>query len=423
MLLPGSDGHGCAVPDAASDVSCGGDSFARLSAAAPALACAIGNDPRILDEAADRALPATANSGEHLQAWYDICRRGRHRIAARLLLGELNAAEAARACSDLVDAALSDIMRVCAADFVATHGRVRKGRHAVVAIGRLGARELTSNSDLDLLLLYDYHGHAAMSDGPQSLPASQYYVRLAQRLIAALSANFGEGPLFAVDFRLRPWGRKGPIATRIASLRDYFAAEAWTFEAMALTRARVVAASPGFDAEAETALRAAIVAVGERANVRADAAAMRRMVQREKASRRVFDIKCVAGGLMDIDFVVHALALEHVAAFDGVPMHDMSIAIRTLAAIGALSRADAAVLGSAHGLYQTVIQHLRIVLPAPHNARAMPDAFAALLARASGCADIGELERRLRAAQRAVRQVFERVLGKPQRACGEREAA
>ena len=126
---------------------------------------------------------------------------------------------------------------------------------------------------------------------------------------------------------------------------------------------------------------------------------------------------------MDIDFVVHALALEHVAAFDGVPMHDMSIAIRTLAAIGALSRADAAVLGSAHGLYQTVIQHLRIVLPAPHNARAMPDAFAALLARASGCADIGELERRLRAAQRAVRQVFERVLGKPQRACGEPEAA
>ena len=154
------------------------------------------------------------------------------------------------------------------------------------------ARALTFNSDLDLLLLYDYHGRAAMSDGPQPLPACQYYVRLTQLLIAALSCNFGDGPLFAVDFRLRPWGRKGPIATRVASLRDYFATEAWTFEAMALTRARVVTASPGFDKEVEAALRAAIRAVGTRADVRADAAAMRRMVQREKASRRVFDIKC-----------------------------------------------------------------------------------------------------------------------------------
>jgi len=284
------------------------------------------------------------------------------------------------------------------------------------------ARALTFNSDLDLLLLYDYHGRAAMSDGPQPLPACQYYVRLTQRLIAALSCNFGDGPLFAVDFRLRPWGRKGPIATRVASLRDYFATEAWTFEAMALTRARVVTASPGFDKEVEAALRAAIRAVGTRADVRADAAAMRRMVQREKASRRVWDVKCVAGGLMDIDFVVHALALEHLAAFDGIAMHDMAAAIHTLTAVGALARADAAVLTSAHALYQTAIQHLRIA-PEPCNARAMPDAFAAILARACGCADIGALERRLRAAQRAVRQVFERVLGRSQRACTRREAA
>ena len=396
MLLPGSDGRGLAVPERV-DAACERDG---LFAAAPALARAIGDDPRILHEGADRAPPATANSGDHLHAWYDICRHGRHRIAARLLLGELNASEAARAYSDLADAALADIMRACAADFVATHGRVRKGRHAVVAIGRLGARALTFNSDLDLLLLYDYHGRAAMSDGPQPLPACQYYVRLAQRLIAALSCNFGEGPLFAVDFRLRPWGRKGPIATRIASLRDYFASEAWTFEAMALTRARVVTASPGFDAEVDAALRAAISAVALRADIRHDAAAMRRMVQREKASRRVWDVKCVAGGLMDIDFVVHALALEHVAAFDGAPMHDMTAAIRTLTAAGALARADAATLTAALALYQTAIQHLRIALPEPCNARAMPDAFAAILARACGCADIGELERRLRAAQR-----------------------
>jgi glutamate-ammonia-ligase adenylyltransferase len=405
MLLPGSDRH---EPGVAAEA--GRALFARLSAAAPALARAIGGDPRMLHEAADRARPAT-DSGDRLHAWYDICRRGRHRIAARLLLGELSAGEAARAFSELADEALADIMGACAADFAATHGRVRTGRHAVVAIGRLGAHTLTFNSDLDLLLLYEEDGRAALSDGSQPLPACQYYVRLAQRLIAALSCNFGEGPLFAVDFRLRPWGRKGPIATRVASLRDYFASEAWTFEAMALTRARVVAASPGFDAEVETALRAAIRAVGVRADVRADAAAMRRMVQREKASRRVWDIKCVAGGLMDIDFVVHALAIEHVAAFDGAPMHEMTAVIRKLTAVDALARADAAALASAHALYQTAIQHLRIAQPEPCNTRAMPAAFAAILASACGCADIGELERRLRAVQRDVRRIVDTALG------------
>jgi glutamate-ammonia-ligase adenylyltransferase len=411
MLLSGSDRHEIALPDAAESAAAD-DLFARLSAVAPALARAIGDDPRILHEDAQRRPPA--GSSDRLHAWYDICRRGRHGIAARLLLGELDAAQAARASSDLADAALADIMDLCAAEFAAAHGRVRRGRHALVAIGRLGARALTFNSDLDLLLLYDCHDDA-VSDGRQPLPASQYYVRLAQRLIAALSRNFGDGPLFAVDFRLRPWGRKGPIATRVASLRDYFAAEAWTFEAMALTRARVVTASPGFTAAVEAALRAAIGAVGARAEVRADAVAMRRMVQREKASRRVWDIKCVAGGLMDIDFVVHALAIEHVAAFDGVAMHDMTAVIRTLTAVGALARADAAMLAAALTLYQTAIQHLRIVMSEPCNVRAMPGMFAAILAQACGCAGIGELERCLRAAQGDVRGIVDAIL-RPQSA-------
>jgi glutamate-ammonia-ligase adenylyltransferase len=432
VLLSGPEGRDPAF--AARSDACA-DSHERafsawLRAVAPALAATIGADPDGLAHLrADEDAPALTSlhlvnvaREERLRAWYQACRRGRHLTAIRLLRGDIDAAQAARAYSDLADAALADIMAACAAEFAAMHGHVRGGRHALVAIGRLGARELTLKSDLDLLLLYDCDDSAAVSDGAQPLPAGQYYTRLTQRLIASASCSFGDGPLFAVDFRMRPWGSKGPIATRVASLREYFAAEAWSFEAMALTRARVVAASRGFGVEVEGALRDAIMAVRARMDLRAGALDMRRRVQREKASRRVWDIKCVAGGLMDIDFIVHTLAIEHAEAFEDVAMHDMAVACRTLARVGALSRVDAVALVWALDLYQTAIQHLRVALPAPYDARTMPDAFAALLARASGAADIRDLESRLREAQRAVRQIFEATLGKS-RASGRRAAA
>jgi glutamate-ammonia-ligase adenylyltransferase len=416
-----------ARPGSHADV--GDHSIAWLEAVAPVLAAAIKHEPDggthlNAAEASVVAVgqPAPADGDARLRGWYRAMRHGRHSTALRLLRGEIDAAQAARSHSDLADAALADILQGCAAEFAAAHGHVRDGRHALVALGRLGARELTFQSDHDLLLLYDYDDGAVISDGPRPLPAGQYYIRFAQRLIAELSCNFGAGPLFAIDFRLRPWGSKGPIATRLTSLRDYFAAEAWSFEAMALTRARVVAASPNFGAAVDATLRDAIVAARARLSIRADAIEMRRMVQREKASRRVWDIKCVAGGLMDIDFIVHTLAIEHVEAFADVPMHEMAIACRALARVGALSRQDIVTLAWALELYQTAIQHLRVALPAACDARDMPEAFGAILARASGSANIRELESRLRDAQRAVRQIFDATLARPRSATRRRAA-
>ena len=257
---------------------------------------------------------------------------------------------------------------------------------------------------------------------PQPLTGCQYYGRLAHRLIAALTCNYGEGPLFEVDFRLRPWGSKGPIATHVETLRGYFATEAWTFEAMALTRARVVAGSPGFAAEVEAAIRQAMRKAAARHNVRADVAAMRKLVQREKASRRVWDIKCVAGGLMDVDFIVHGLALEHVHAFAGRPMNDTAGAIAMLAGLGALSPEDARTLSEVLALYQAASHVLRIAaVPDP---RRMPPELMPILARATGTSDIVALEGRLREAQREVRRIFEAAICvSTARLCARRRAA
>ena len=111
-------------------------------------------------------------------------------------------------------------------------------------MGKLGSREMTASSDLDLIVIYDAEG-AEASEGRRPLPTTVYYARLTQALIAALSAPMSEGILYKVDMRLRPSGRPGPIATALAAFRRYQAEEAWTWEHLALTRARVVAGAGG----------------------------------------------------------------------------------------------------------------------------------------------------------------------------------
>ena len=384
--------------------------------AAPRLAAFTAERPHLLDHV-DRdltgvldddfahvlqAIAATrVTTGDHLARTYRCYRQQKHLANLAFLLGWLPVRHAGRVYATLAEHVLRSISEVCEEEFVAAHGRVCGGRHAIVALGKLGSRELSATSDLDLMLVYDFDAQAPVSDGPQPLTGCQYYVRLTQRLIAALTCNFGDGPMFELDFRLRPWGQKGPIATHIETLQCYFAGEAWTYEAMALTRARVVTASPGFASAVTEALREAIGTTVTRRDVRGDVAEMRRLVQREKGSRRVWDIKCAAGGLMDIDFIVQGLALDHIAAFDETDMADTATMVAALAHARVLATTDARTLTDAFGLYQAALHLLRIAaVPDP---RKMPAALAAILARATGSADLAALEARLRVTQRAVR--------------------
>ena len=118
-------------------------------------------------------------------------------------------------------------------------------------MGRLGSREMTASSDLDLILLYDYDHEHPDSDGERALHGAQYFARLTQRLISAFTTRTNYGVLYDVDMRLRPSGRAGPLASRINSFADYQEREAWTWEHMALTRARVIASSPEFSESIE----------------------------------------------------------------------------------------------------------------------------------------------------------------------------
>jgi glutamate-ammonia-ligase adenylyltransferase len=175
-------------------------------------------------------------------------------------------------------------------------------------MGSLGAGRLHAQSDLDLIVIYDA-GDTAISTGPRPLEPRSYFARLSQALITALTARMAEGRLYDVDMRLRPSGRTGPVATSLAAFVQYQATEAWTWEHLALTRARVVAGDAALGAEVEAERRAVLRAKGPGPAVRSDVAAMRARIAGARPSTGRLDVKAGAGRLMEIELAAQMQAL------------------------------------------------------------------------------------------------------------------
>ena len=239
--------------------------------------------------------------------------RERHfRIGVHLLRGIAEPEEAAAAYSAVAEAVLGALWPVVIADFATRHGPPPGAGAVVVAMGKLGSREMTVSSDLDLLVIYDAEGEEA-SDGRRPLPVTVYYARLTQALISALSAPTSEGVLYKVDMRLRPSGRSGPVATSLAAFRRYQAEEAWTWEHLALTRARVVAGPADLGEEVAAAIAAVLAHPHDAAKVLADAADMRRRLAEahEAAAADPWEVKLGPGRMMDIELLAQTGALLH----------------------------------------------------------------------------------------------------------------
>ena len=203
-------------------------------------------------------------------------------IGARILSGSVAAEQAGEVFADLADVLIRALHARVEHDFVAAHGRIRGQETAIVALGRLGAREMTASSDLDLIVIYDFDAEHPTSDGKRPLYGAQYFARLTQRLISALTVQTNYGVLYHVDMRLRPSGRSGPLATQIGGFISYQEREAWTWEHMALTRARVVSASPAFAAQVEAAIYDVLCRTRDAPLIAADVVEMRAAIAKEK---------------------------------------------------------------------------------------------------------------------------------------------
>jgi glutamate-ammonia-ligase adenylyltransferase len=333
-------------------------------------------------------------------------------IGVRIVSGTVTARQAGEAFARLADAVIRAVHRAVAENFAASYGHMRGEQTAVLAMGKLGGCEMTATSDLDLILIYDFDQQHPESDGKRPLYGAQYFARLTQRLINSLTAQTNYGALYRVDMRLRPSGRAGPVATQIGSFTSYQESEAWTWEHMALTRARVVSASPGFGERVEKVIRDVLQRPRDARLIAGDVVEMRAAVAKEKGDRERWDLKYAAGGLIDIEFIAQYLQLVH--AHEQPDILDTSTArvLDKAWALRVLPVEDAEVLRPAVQLYHDLTQILRLCLAGPFDAKTAGAGLLRLLARAADVPDFAALDATLIETQAKVRASFVRILGK-----------
>jgi glutamate-ammonia-ligase adenylyltransferase len=331
-------------------------------------------------------------------------------IGVRVLTGSISAAQAGGAYALVAERMIAAMQAEAEREMARSHGRVPGGAMAVVAMGKLGGREMTAASDLDLIVVYDFDPDAAPSEGLKPLAPIHYYTRLTQRLISALASQTAEGNLYEVDMRLRPSGQKGPVATQLSGFTHYQQHEAWTWEHLALTRARVVSGPPALRAAVEQAIRAALARQRDPARTAKDVRDMRALMEKEKGARDIWELKHVRGGLVDLEFIAQYLQLVHAHAHPEVLSTNTVDALVNLERAGLLPAACADVLLPAARLFGNLTQVLRLCLEGPFVAGTAADGLKALLVRAGEAPDFARLEADLAARQAAVAALFNDIV-------------
>jgi len=401
--------------------------IANICGSAPRLADHLARAPGVLDVLLDPGflgelpsrqeldrlladqLTRTADYESALDAARRFAKEQAFRVGVQIIEGNLAANESGPAFAAIAESVIAGLLGAVERALAAQAGHVRGGAFAVIAMGKLGGREMTAGSDLDLIFVYDAPDGVETSDGAKPLPVSLYYGRLAQRLIAALTVPTAEGVLYDVDMRLRPTGNKGPVAVSLESLSRYHAGEAWTWERMALTRARVIAAPAGFRASVEAAIRATLTAGGTGALVK-DAREMRAKLAAQFPGKNAWDLKFAPGGLVDIEFVAQTLQLREAERAPSVLDTNTVGALQALGVAGALDAASVATLTAAAKLEQALTQVLRIALDGTLDPETATPGLKALLARAGGAKGFEALQERLAKTQSRVRAVFEKIV-------------
>jgi len=358
--------------------------LALILSHAATLADSLARRPELIDGLIDASalgpvgdvasLAGEMRGGSDYQAQLDHVRRvvGEKRFAlgTQIVAGVSDPLEVGAGYARVAEAAIDVLATATIAEFVAAHGIVPASELVILAFGRLGGGVLTHASDLDLVYIFtgDYR---AESDGAKPLGAVLYYNRLAQRVTSALSAATAFGPLYEIDTRLRPSGTQGPLSVSLDGFARYQRESAWTWEHMALTRARPVFGSPQARAEVSGVIDAVLRGERPERDVAAEARGMRADMAKHKPPTGPLDAKLLPGGLVDLEFAVHILQLTHRAGFDT----DLGRAIAALVGQGVAPTA----LVAAEQFLTRLLVTLRLVAP---DAAIPPPATRALIARA-----------------------------------------
>ena len=362
-------------------------------------------------------LERTLAQADDLQDALDATRRWAQalefRVGMHILLGESDGEAASATLSALAESAIRGLLPRVEAWLARQQGRVAGGSFAVLGLGKLGSKELTIGSDLDLIFVFEAP-EGARSDGEKPLPAETYYARLGQRLVSALTAKTAEGSLYEIDTRLRPSGNLGPVACSIDSFERYQMESAQTWEHQALTRCRVIAGSMALTGRIDGAVRAALARPRDALALAREVRAMRLRIFKEHGSDDPWNLKHARGGLVEAEFLAQFLQLRHAAEHPEI-LTPETIGVFERAAGQSIRSADSRILIRAVCLYRRLQALLRLSLDKAIDPKTAPKGLIEALIRAASIdpeidrpgLDIEGLGETLSSLQREVAELFD----------------
>jgi len=333
-------------------------------------------------------------------------------IGILMLKGVVLPTDASKHLTNIADSALKSIYKRVADNHAERHGTFKYRDIAVIALGKLGGNELTISSDLDLLFIYP-DNIEEFSDGIEPVSQLPYFTRLAQKFISAMTAPTGQGTLYQVDLRLRPSGNAGPIVSSMRSFIDYYRSMAWTWEHMALTRARVIAAQKQFSKTIEQNIKMLLTQERNHRKLLLDVADMRSRIEKNKKSAGLWDVKHARGGIIDIEFITQYLQLKYAHSNSEVLATNTAEAIIRLSDSALLNHSHSEKLLEALALWTQIQGILRLTVGNNYNEHRFSKPIRALLNKTCGSQDFGSLKKRVVDLQRACHAIFIELIEDP----------
>lgn len=403
--------------------------LARIMGTAPGLAETLSRKVHLLDsllepgdddlldpQAALERIAIEQSQAEDHEGELDAARRfaneRKFRIGVDLLEGRIGAHLAGEALSLTADTVLQDLLPRVIRQVAVRHGTVDPAGMAVIAMGKLGGQELAFGSDLDLVFVYDDGQDVQGSDGEAPLSIGPWFTRVSQRYITAISSLTSEGLLYEVDMRLRPSGNSGAVAVPLSAYATYMRQDAWIWELMAATRARVITGPDSLVADLRQVLHEVVTRKQDIEDLRGRVRDMRGKIMAHHGTSDIWSVKHVRGGLVDLEFMVQYLILANANRFPEIVSGNVATALRRLGERDLLQGADTATLVQAHADLQGTQSLLRLCFSGKFNEDAASPDFRILLARLMGTDSFEGVRERLVETQSLIGDVYERIVGR-----------
>ena len=360
---------------------------------------------------------------------HDMFARFRRRELLRIYLYDIRrvhtVAETTDELSNLADAVLEYALRLSrqrldnlygAPQRIDAEGRIASTEFCIVALGKLGSRELNYASDIDLIFLFSQDGRTAAGGARGQITNREYYVKVAENILRLVSEPTGEGAAYRVDVRLRPHGREGTLACSFDEAVRYYTTTAQDWELQTLIRARAAAGSDQLfsrfgAAVTDQVYRPEVSIPGALASVRLSKQKID--IQRERTDKG-FNVKLGRGGIREIEFIVQALQLAFGGRDEWLRAPHTLISMARLVDRGLITEAEYTQLSDAYQFWRSLEHRLQMEHGLQTHILPLEQARRELIARRmnfSGDQPLEKFEETMTLHATNVRTAFDRVFG------------